>query len=87
MLVEVFAEEVAKEPGDADYPASMVLGGAEMKLASGFGYRLGDLDPGLDEITSSTPEGGRLSPAESAVGEQIDEGAIGSWIDVASRST
>jgi len=26
-LVEVFAEEVAKEPGDADYPASMVLGG------------------------------------------------------------
>lgn len=73
----MLGEELSEELGDPDGAAAVVLGGPVVELASGFGYRLGDFDPGLDEITSSTPEGGRLSPAESAVGEQVDEGSVG----------
>ena len=79
LLVEVFAEEVAKEPGDAGHPTSTVLSGPEMKLASGFGNRLGNTDAGADEITSSTPEGGGLSPAEPAVAEPAVVAQASAW--------
>jgi hypothetical protein len=36
VLVEVSAEQVAKESGNSDDPASMVLGGAEVEFAPGF---------------------------------------------------
>lgn len=76
MLVEVFAEEVAEESRDADHPAPMVSGEAEVELAPGLGNRLGNADAEPGEFTSPTSQGGGLSPTEPAVGEEVDEGAV-----------
>ena len=73
----MLVETVAEESGDGHHAAAMVLGRAEVELPSDVGERFGDLDAGADEVASFASEGGGFSPAEPAVGEDVDEGAVG----------
>ncbi|GBE23433.1 hypothetical protein BMS3Bbin01_02817 [bacterium BMS3Bbin01] len=71
------AEQVGEEPGDRHDPATVVLGGSEVEAATDVGEGFGDVDAGVVEVASFAAEGGGFTPPQPAVGEHVDQGAVG----------